>query len=42
MDRLCDEYLRVKRVRVENIIRGMSYFFSVVLRGNENEREMVS
>ncbi|XP_062828083.1 prospero homeobox protein 1 isoform X1 [Anolis carolinensis] len=40
MDRLCDEHLRAKRARVENIIRGMSHSPSVALRGNENEREM--
>nr|XP_033795276.1 prospero homeobox protein 1 [Geotrypetes seraphini] len=39
MDRLCDEHLRAKRARVENIIRGMSHSPSVALRGNENERE---
>lgn len=40
VDRLCDEHLRAKRARVENIIRGMSHSPSVALRGNENEREM--
>ncbi|KAF7253335.1 Prospero homeobox protein 1 [Varanus komodoensis] len=40
MDRLCDEHLRAKRARVENIIRGMSHSPSVALRGNESEREM--
>ncbi|MEE6473957.1 hypothetical protein FKM82_010224 [Ascaphus truei] len=39
MDRLCDEHLRAKRARVENIIRGMSHSPNVSLRGNENERE---
>ncbi|KAM8946817.1 prospero homeobox protein 1 isoform 2-T2 [Pelodytes ibericus] len=39
MDRLCDEHLRAKRARVENIIRGMSHSPNVTLRGNENERE---
>ncbi|XP_029449074.1 prospero homeobox protein 1 isoform X2 [Rhinatrema bivittatum] len=39
MDRLCDEHLRAKRARVENIIRGMSHSPSVALRGSENERE---
>nr|XP_014345468.1 PREDICTED: prospero homeobox protein 1 isoform X3 [Latimeria chalumnae] len=39
MDRLCDEHLRAKRARVENIIRGMSHSPSVPMRGNENERE---
>ncbi|KFV13087.1 Prospero homeobox protein 1 [Pterocles gutturalis] len=40
VDRLCDEHLRAKRARVENIIRGMSHSPSVALRGNENEREI--
>ncbi|KFV46609.1 Prospero homeobox protein 1 [Tyto alba] len=40
VDRLCDEHLRAKRARVENIIRGMSHSPSVTLRGNENEREI--
>ncbi|XP_063775148.1 prospero homeobox protein 1 isoform X4 [Pseudophryne corroboree] len=39
MDRLCDEHLRAKRARVENIIRGMSHSPNVPMRGNENERE---
>ncbi|XP_072265955.1 prospero homeobox protein 1 isoform X1 [Pyxicephalus adspersus] len=39
MDRLCDEHLRAKRARVENIIRGMSHSPNVAMRGNENERE---
>ncbi|KAG8443750.1 hypothetical protein GDO86_009069 [Hymenochirus boettgeri] len=39
MDRLCDEHLRAKRARVENIIRGMSHSPNVSLRGNENDRE---
>ncbi|XP_053568462.1 prospero homeobox protein 1 isoform X2 [Bombina bombina] len=39
MDRLCDEHLRAKRARVENIIRGMSHSPNVSMRGNENERE---
>ncbi|KAM4695075.1 prospero homeobox protein 1 isoform 2-T2 [Discoglossus pictus] len=39
MDRLCDEHLRAKRARVENIIRGMSHSPNVTLRGNESERE---
>ncbi|KAJ1157525.1 hypothetical protein NDU88_010233 [Pleurodeles waltl] len=41
MDRLCDEHLRAKRARVENIIRGMSHSPNVSMRGNENEREGV-
>ncbi|NXW93528.1 PROX1 protein, partial [Alopecoenas beccarii] len=40
VDRLCDEHLRAKRARVENIIRGMSHSPSVALRGSENEREI--
>ncbi|XP_012819403.1 prospero homeobox protein 1 isoform X1 [Xenopus tropicalis] len=39
MDRLCDEHLRAKRARVENIIRGMSHSPNVALRGNENDRD---
>ncbi|XP_040286355.1 prospero homeobox protein 1 isoform X1 [Bufo bufo] len=39
LDRLCDEHLRAKRARVENIIRGMSHSPNVSMRGNENERE---
>ncbi|XP_018408123.1 PREDICTED: prospero homeobox protein 1 [Nanorana parkeri] len=39
MERLCDEHLRAKRARVENIIRGMSHSPNVAMRGNENERE---
>ncbi|XP_078505899.1 prospero homeobox protein 1 isoform X3 [Lissotriton helveticus] len=39
MERLCDEHLRAKRARVENIIRGMSHSPNVSMRGNENERE---
>ncbi|CAN2387424.1 Prospero homeobox [Pristimantis euphronides] len=39
LDRLCDEHLRAKRARVENIIRGMSHSPNVSMRGNENDRE---
>ncbi|XP_040207389.1 prospero homeobox protein 1 [Rana temporaria] len=39
MERLCDEHLRAKRARVENIIRGMSHSPNLAMRGNENERE---
>lgn len=39
MERLCDEHLRAKRARVENIIRGMSHSPNVAMKGNENERE---
>ncbi|XP_067845023.1 prospero homeobox protein 1a [Heptranchias perlo] len=41
VDRLCDEHLRAKRARVENIIRGMSHSPNVTLRGGENDREGV-
>ncbi|XP_055000497.1 prospero homeobox protein 1 [Sorex araneus] len=40
MDRFCDEHLRAKRARVENIIRGMSHSPSVALRGHDAEREI--
>ncbi|XP_073528061.1 prospero homeobox protein 1 [Phyllobates terribilis] len=39
IDRLCDEHLRAKRARVENIIRGMSHSPNVSMRGNEIERD---
>ncbi|XP_056424282.1 prospero homeobox protein 1 isoform X3 [Hyla sarda] len=39
IDRLCDEHLRAKRARVENIIRGMSHSPNVSMRGNENDRD---
>ncbi|XP_042188756.1 prospero homeobox protein 1a isoform X2 [Callorhinchus milii] len=39
VDRLCDEHLRAKRARVENIIRGMSHSPNVAIRGGENDRE---
>lgn len=39
VDRFCDEHLRAKRARVENIIRGMSHSPSVALRGQDGERE---
>ncbi|XP_059841839.1 prospero homeobox protein 1a [Hypanus sabinus] len=41
VDRLCDEHLRAKRARVENIIRGMSHSPNVALRGGENDRDGV-
>ncbi|XP_043911444.1 prospero homeobox protein 1 [Protopterus annectens] len=41
MDRLCDEHLRAKRARVENIIRGMSHSPNMGLRGNETEKDGV-
>uniref|UniRef100_UPI00398EF39F prospero homeobox protein 1a n=1 Tax=Pristiophorus japonicus TaxID=55135 RepID=UPI00398EF39F len=41
VDRLCDEHLRAKRARVENIIRGMSHSPNVALRGGDNDRDGV-